>query len=142
MMRDRGIPRPSVEVSYTSLITTYVFLIGYAVTAAVVSLPSLEQVFSSTLVSVISSIIAALGFVAIAGVLRTRRNPQKPMLEIVSTYLFYLFLVAYPIVIIIRTLDDGEISRLPYAWITVAACPVPYSRVRRLAGKIPKRGGA
>ena len=121
------VAKPAVVVSYNSLMLTYAFMVMYAITAALVSLPSLEDVYNFAVVSTTLGLVATFGAASIIGVIRTRATGHAGF-EVVVSFAFFVFFIAYPIVIFVRTISDGSVARLPYAFLAFALCIIPYSR--------------
>jgi len=131
--------RPAVEVSYESLIITYALLVAYAVISAIVSLPSLETVLTRAVTIGTLAAVAVLGLLCITAVIHTMRTGHGRF-EIIVSYVFFVFFLTYPIVIVARTLEDGNVNRLPFMLLAVALAVTPYSRTLVLARQALKRG--
>ena len=77
------------------------------------------------------SLITVLAVGALVGVLRTRAQ-RPPRFEIIATLLLLGHLASYSVFIVLRTIEDGQVERLPYAWLPLLVSFFPYARLVKL----------
>jgi lipopolysaccharide export LptBFGC system permease protein LptF len=117
---------------FRTLIVTYALLTLYGVTSAVVGVTTLSAVAGSVWGLMWPLLVTAFSVLALAGVIRSRVS-RKEGFELVASLLLAALLIGYTVAIIARTFDDGDLSRLPVAWLPVALSINPASRMVQIA---------
>jgi hypothetical protein len=105
--------------SSTATIVEYVLLALYGLGSAWVGVATLD-------------VVALLSTAAAIGVLVSRDGGPKTI-ELVTTLLLISLLVGYSIAIVLRTMEDGNLARLPFAILPTAVAVHPFSRLIYIA---------
>ena len=117
---------------YRTLIVTYALLALYGVTSAVVGVATLSAVAGSLWGLLWPLLVTALSVLALVGVVRSRVT-RKEGFELVASLLLAAILIGYTVAIIARTFEDGDLARLPVAWLPVALSIHPAGRMVQIA---------
>jgi hypothetical protein len=117
---------------YRTLMVTYVLLALYGVTSAVVGVTTMIAAAGDVWGLLWPLLVTALSVLALAGVIRSRVTGKEGF-ELVASLLLASLIIGYTFAIIIRTFDDGDITRLPVAWLPVALSVHPAGRMVQIA---------
>jgi hypothetical protein len=118
--------------SSTATIVEYVLLALYGLGSAWVGVATLDVVAGATWALLWPGLIALLSTAAAIGVLVSRDGGPKTI-ELVTTLLLISLLVGYSIAIVLRTMEDGNLARLPFAILPTAVAVHPFSRLIYIA---------
>lgn len=122
---------------YATLIIKYAILALYGVTSCVVGVTTLDVVAGQAWGLIWPALVALLSTLALVGVIRSRVTGREGF-ELISTLLLVALLGGYVAAIIIRTMQDGEVTRLPIALLPLALSIYPAARMGRIARTLPR----
>lgn len=123
-----------ITVSYTSLQIKYLILGLYGVAALIVGIPTIFAVTGEIWGVVLPALMTVTAFAATYGLERTKRGARGGV-EFWATLCLFATFCSYSLAIIARTIEDGDVTRLPAALFPVALSILPFSRMASLARK-------
>lgn len=117
---------------HTPLAVIYALLTVYGLGSALAGVTTLDVVAGAAWGLTWPALVAVLALASFVGVVRSRITDKEGW-EVVSTLLLIALLAGYAIAIPIRTMLDGDWSRLPFAVLPVVAAVFPASRLLDIA---------
>lgn len=119
---------------YASLIIKYGLISLYGLASSIVGITTLDVVAGALWGVLWPGLVTILALLAMVGVIRSRVT-EKEGTELVFTLLLIALLIGYSVAIIARTFVDGQVSRLPIAFLPVILCVFPARRLVQIARK-------
>jgi len=114
------------------LIIMYALLALYGIGSGVVGVTTLSVVAGEAWGLIWPALVAVLSLAALVGVIRSRLT-EKHGWELVATLLLIAMLAGYVAAILLRTIWDGDPSRLPVAILPTVVSIAPAYRLLDIA---------
>lgn len=134
--------KPDVGVTpipYTRLGVKYLLIALYGLSASIVGITTIGVVGGNSWESIWPMLVSVFSLGAFFGVIRSKYY-SKEGLEAVMTVSVVALLASYSLAIVLRTLSDGDTSRLPVAFLPVILSVMPFARFMDIVRGIPKLG--
>jgi hypothetical protein len=128
-------PQPS---PYPTLIIKYALIAVYGAASGYVGVATLDAVAGTGWALLWPALIMVTATASLVGVLIERAGGSA-WPEMVATIAMLSLLGGYSIAIVIRSVEDGTLTRLPFAMLPVILSVFPASRLGGLARKTVKR---
>jgi hypothetical protein len=117
---------------YRTLIVKYALITMYGLTSCIVGVVTLDVAAGAVWAVLWPILVTVLAFLALLGVVHSWRTGRERF-ELVTTLLLIAMLVGYTVAILLRTWEDGEVSRLPVAWLPIILSVYPGRRLIQIA---------
>lgn len=119
-------------VPYTRLGVKYFLVALYGAAASIVGVTTINVVGGHVWETAWPFLLSLSSLAAIFGIIRSKYF-QKTGFEFGTTLTFISLLMSYSVAIVVRTLFDGDMSRLPVAVLPVIISVTPFARILDIA---------